>query len=72
MESVNQHEFESDDAERCKHCGTNRAGISIGQSCIWRHVERKRSFASAMDDTDAIYARIRELREEQDKAIAGA
>lgn len=58
----------------CSRCGTSRAHLEKDPTtpCVPSKAdERPRPFASAMNDLDAIRARIEELRAEESAALAG-
>lgn len=70
---MRQHEPEtlSSGKIRCKHCGSAWAN-DMGISCIDRHdpsAPPSGRRISALDDVEAMYARLTELRRERDEAL---
>lgn len=67
---IQQHEYPGD-TTLCKHCG---APQGTEATCIKRETatNQQRPFVSAMNDLDSIHARIKELRDEHNKALAAS
>lgn len=73
---MRKHEFPPADGSGrswCLHCGALRHA-QMDATCIDRAdpaPDKPRARVSAMDDIDAIYDRIKELRAENDRALQG-
>jgi hypothetical protein len=77
MSRVREHAV-AEGASFCTHCGTTTAAIAVGKGCIWRELPDERSTIMrpepalrpvASEDSEAISARLAELRAERDAAI---